>query len=64
MFMSLKNVSTAVSVPKIGRKTTAMVNIHVQKMNEIVKNNLQSVNKDLLKDWIEEMDAGKWHRNI
>ena len=34
-------------------------------MNEIVKNNnLQTVNKDLLKDWIEEMDAGKWHRNI
>ena len=64
MFMSLKNVSTAVCVPKIGRKTPTMVNIHVQKMNKIVKNNLQSVNKDLLKDWIEEMDAGKWHNNI
>ena len=50
---------------KIGRKTPAMVNIHVQKMKEIVKiNNVQTVNKDLLKDWIEEMDAGKWHNNI
>ena len=50
---------------KIGRKTPGIVNIRVQKMNGIVKkNNLQTVNKDLLKDWIEEMDAGKWHRNI
>ena len=50
---------------KIGRKTPAMVNIRVQKMNEIVKDkNLQTVNRDLLKDWIEEMNAGKWHNNV
>ena len=35
-------------------------------MNEVIQQHnlqLQTLDKDILKDWIEEMEAGKWHNN-
>ena len=44
-----------------------MVNIRIKKMNEALKkynlHQFQAVDADILKDWIEEMEAGKWHNN-
>ena len=50
---------------KLGKKTPKMVNIRVSKMNEIARlHSLGTVDKESLTEWIEEMDAGKWHNRF
>ena len=48
----------------IGKKSPAMVNIRIEKMKSFFERNKQRVDKTILKDWIEEMDGGKWYNNI